>query len=288
MTRKQPVLLRYIEGLTEFSYGSLLLLWLVQALAFAAIYCALSVFVPEHGPRGLTDTSLSSMAGNSVYFSIMTATTVGYGDIAPEGISKFFAGAQAVLALFLWALFVTKLVTHKQDVALKEIHRLSYEEMFHHVREGLFIIRKDFDRMIHHSQKYKELSEYDWVDLTIAYQQGQSLLQEIPELYANDERGSYTLDQRREKLLHEAVHRTLHRLNELLNSLSKANVPWSAQKESMQELEEFLRVVEAMTAQWEQGSPYTEVFEDIRTAKKTIHDKLAQTAVKGPRQKKTK
>lgn len=47
---------------------------------------------------------------NSLYFSVVTFTTLGYGDILPLGISKFFAGVEALLGGFILALFVVVFV----------------------------------------------------------------------------------------------------------------------------------------------------------------------------------
>lgn len=47
---------------------------------------------------------------NSLYFSVVTFTTLGYGDILPVGISKLFAGLEALLGGFILALFVVVFV----------------------------------------------------------------------------------------------------------------------------------------------------------------------------------
>jgi len=47
---------------------------------------------------------------NSLYFSVVTFTTLGYGDITPIGISKLFASIEALLGGFILALFVVVFV----------------------------------------------------------------------------------------------------------------------------------------------------------------------------------
>jgi len=47
---------------------------------------------------------------NALYFSVVTFTTLGYGDILPIGISKLFAGVEALLGGFILALFVVVFV----------------------------------------------------------------------------------------------------------------------------------------------------------------------------------
>jgi len=45
-----------------------------------------------------------------LYFSVVTFTTLGYGDIIPLGISRLFAGIEALLGGFILAIFVVVFV----------------------------------------------------------------------------------------------------------------------------------------------------------------------------------
>ncbi|AEH24213.1 potassium channel family protein [Pyrococcus yayanosii] len=42
-----------------------------------------------------------------VYFSIVTATTLGYGDLHPVGVGKMIASVEAIFGMFMWAVFLT-------------------------------------------------------------------------------------------------------------------------------------------------------------------------------------
>ena len=246
------------------------------------MYAVLAAYAPQHGPAQLQNhATFGIMFFDSLYYSIMTATTVGYGDIVPQGFSKVLSSMQSIIALVIWAIFVTKLVSQKQMAALEEMHRLTFEDVFHNVREGFFIMRKDFDRIIEDAQQNGHLTADHWMDMVIAYRQGQSLLQEIPDFYADDDQHMFTLDYRREQLLHETVHRTLHRLNEMLNILSKHGIEWASHEESMAELRNLLKAVDTVTPQWKQESPYTEAFEDILHLNNKIQT-LMQTVTQKP------
>jgi len=262
--QKRSIFRKVIERLTQLSYSALLGLWVSLAVIFATGYFVLGVFIPEHGPTQLiNDPSALVMFFDSLYYSIITATSTGYGDIVPQGFSKALASLQSILALLIWAIFVTKLVSHKQEAAIREVHKLTFEDVFHNIREGLYIMRKDFDRITKDAQENKSLSKDHWMDMVIAYRQGQTLLQNIPDFYANDDQHMYTIDHQREQLLHESVNRTLHRLNDMLNTLSQCDIDWVSDEESMTELKNLLGTVDAVTPTWQKESPYTEAFEDI-------------------------
>lgn len=279
MVKKQPML-GFIERLTRLPYSSLFSLWLGMAFFFGFLYFVLASFVPEHGPTQLQeDVTAIGMFLDSLYYSIITATSTGYGDITPQGLSKVLASLQSIMALLVFAVFVTKLVSHKQELALQDVHRLTFEDVFHNTREGLYIIRKDCDRVIEDARHNQSLTDDHWTDLTIAYQHMQSLLQEIPDFYAvnsNSEDGLYTIDERREELLHEAVHRTLRRINTTLNALSENDVQWAKHEPSMRELMMLIDVVHEITPMWQSESPYnkTEAFADILDVNKTIHGQV--------------
>lgn len=256
---------RLAEKITTLPYTALFMLWFTLAALFALSYALLAIFAPSHAPQGLLNLEPLRLIGNSLYYSIITSTTTGYGDIVPMGFSKVLASIQSIVGFFLLAVFVTKLVSQQQELAVRQMHKLTYEDVFHNTREGLFIIRKDFDRLIVKVEQRETLIEEDWEDLATAFKQGQSLLLEIPEFYSPEEVGLYTLDERREQLLQEAVHRTLHRLNQLIDELSLAGIDWTAQKETVKELSALLHVVSKVMALWRERSPYTrhESFEEI-------------------------
>ncbi|WP_175059534.1 potassium channel family protein [Thermococcus sp. 2319x1] len=41
------------------------------------------------------------------YFSVVTATTLGYGDLHPVGVGRVFASLEALFGMFMWAVFLT-------------------------------------------------------------------------------------------------------------------------------------------------------------------------------------
>lgn len=269
----------FIEWLTGLSYTTLFTLWTAMAFAFGAAYFGVSyIGVSSHSPTDLAEIAdpLYRFA-NAMYYSIITATSTGYGDITPQGFSKFLAALQSITALLVFAIFVTKLVSHQQELTLTEVHRLTFEDVFHNTREGFYICRKDFDHAIHHAEKHGELDVEHWENIVIAYRHLQTLFEEIPDFYENDMH-RYTIDVKREQLLLESAHRTLHRINVMLDTLSAKDIDWVSHERSMKELQELTDIIATITPLWKKRSPYetTESFEDIIQMKERVHLKIMQ------------
>lgn len=272
----QSVTAKVLAKLTSMSYSSLFLLWIGMALGFSLAYFILSSIAPSHAPTQIaTDPTLKMMLLDSIYYSIITATSTGYGDITPQGFSKILACVQSILALFVFAVFVTKLVSNKQEIALQQVHKLAFEDVFHNVREGLYIVRKDFHAIIHSIQDTGSITNRDWRNLTAAYEQIQSLFAEIPSFYES-ENDFYTIDERREILLQEGVYRTLDRLNELLNEMARYNLDWEQDTQSFKELLALTKQIKLVTPLWQQHSPYQhqEAFVDIIAIHMQIETKV--------------
>jgi hypothetical protein len=72
--------------------------FLATILGFAGLYSVSHL----EGPHG----TIGFQPDEALYFSIVTFTSLGYGDIRPVGIAKLFAGCEAVSGLFLTSLFI--------------------------------------------------------------------------------------------------------------------------------------------------------------------------------------
>jgi hypothetical protein len=270
--KKKHRSLLFLVEITKLPYAALMVLWISLAVIFALCYFLLETYFPAHAPTQLSNLNAWHRFGNSLYYSIITATSTGYGDITPRGFSKTLACMQSISALFVFAVLVTKLLSHRQEIALQEVHKLTYEDIFHNTRSDLFVVRKDLDAIIEEAMHKGCLSEESWENLAIAYQQCQSLINEIPEFYDGGN-AFYIIDEKREELLLEAVHRTLHRINKTLDALSRSGIDWTNHAPSMRDLEELMRVVDRTMPLWQERSPYQqrEAFEDILLLKGKAH-----------------
>lgn len=102
------------------------LFWMVAALAtvivgFAAIYWGLG-----HLGAGLLeftyDTNRSMTFGDALYFSLVTVSSLGYGDIRPIGWTRMFVGAEVIMGLAFFGVLVAKISSVKQDHILRQMY----------------------------------------------------------------------------------------------------------------------------------------------------------------------
>ncbi len=77
-----------------------IVIWLVAVnLVFPVLFYA------THSVSGIGGTIRNMLEAE--YFSVVTATTLGYGDYHPVGIGRLFASLEALFGMFMWAVFLT-------------------------------------------------------------------------------------------------------------------------------------------------------------------------------------
>ncbi|MBI2117338.1 two pore domain potassium channel family protein [Candidatus Peregrinibacteria bacterium] len=124
MPKKNHSLLHLLmERTNALSYEVLALLWVLVIAGSTGLYFILSSS-PAHGLTTLANLSPNEQFWNSLYFSIITATTVGYGDITPLGFSRVVAAIESIAAFAIFAILVAKLVSHKQETRMERIEQL--------------------------------------------------------------------------------------------------------------------------------------------------------------------
>lgn len=263
---------RLLEQITAAPVHTLLTAWIGIVIGWGVLYFFLEL-IPGHGLSLEATMPPIHRLLNSIYFSIVTATTIGYGDIVPIGISKIFVSIEAVFAYGIFAIIVTKLVSLRQERAVDEVHRLSYEDMFRNIREGLYIVRKDLDHLIHELETHGTLSEHSWENLAVAYIQAQAHTQEILDFYQGE---LYTIDPKRSELLIEAVQRTMHRINQLLTTMNHRQIHWKGHPRSYKELEEFLTVLQKIMPLWsDRAGGQRAAIQDIIHIVEGVHEHIA-------------
>lgn len=112
---------------------SALVFWLASALG--------DPWLKENGSP--VDGSLSGLAA-ALYFSFVTTSSVGYGDVLPLGPGRIIAVLEAVIGLLIFGAVVSKFVSRRQDELVREIHRTTFEDRLDRVRTNLHLALSEF------------------------------------------------------------------------------------------------------------------------------------------------
>ncbi len=114
------VTLSYVVARAVFAPGRVtlhriigaILLYLVIGFTFVGMYCFVALIVPDafSGMKPLADTL--AVASNFGYFSFVTLTSVGYGDIVPvHPVARGLANIEAIIGQLYPATLLARLVT---------------------------------------------------------------------------------------------------------------------------------------------------------------------------------
>lgn len=130
-----------LDALGSLSVRGLLLAWLGMVLGFGAAYWGACAW-RGNGLVASGEAVTANLTGflTAVYFSFVTATSVGYGDVVPAGFVRVLAIAEAAAGLLLFGCVISKLLSRRQEHLIEEIHRTTFEERLGRVRTNLHLV----------------------------------------------------------------------------------------------------------------------------------------------------
>jgi hypothetical protein len=80
---------------------------------------------------------------NGLYFSVITFTSLGYGDFVPVGIAKIWAASEVFLGLILVAFFVAKLASERQAALILLVYTGQQQERIKGFEDSLLALNKE-------------------------------------------------------------------------------------------------------------------------------------------------
>jgi hypothetical protein len=132
---------RMADFVDRQSTPRLFMTWLGMTLAFGIVYWLAGLL---HHSGLLEDGRWvdGSKHGlwSAVYFSFVTVTSVGYGDVVPRGLARVAAVLEAVTGLLIFGAVVAKFVSRRQDEVVREIHRVTFDERIDRIQTNLHML----------------------------------------------------------------------------------------------------------------------------------------------------
>ena len=88
----------------------------------------------------------------------MTVTSLGYGDIVPVGVSRILAIMEATLGMLVFGAVIAKLLSHRQELLIQELHAITFQERLGRVQTSLHLLVAEFHTIsvIYHQQSIAE------------------------------------------------------------------------------------------------------------------------------------
>jgi hypothetical protein len=123
------------------SAAELVALWLGTIVVCAVCYWLLGGSATQGLRSGGARVPFSASGFlSALYFSFVTATSVGFGDIVPLGGARAIAIVEAVAGLLVFGAVVSKLVSRRQEHIVAEIHRITFEDRLERVQTDLHLV----------------------------------------------------------------------------------------------------------------------------------------------------
>jgi potassium channel LctB len=144
--RQQTVASRlsWLEVLANWPLERLVGFWVGMILVFGIIYWLAGINMSGGLKAGNNDVhpDLSGFA-TAIYFSFVTALSIGYGDVVPVGALRILAITEGIAGLLVFGCVISKLVSRRQEELTAEIHRTTFEDRLDRVRTNLHLVFSD-------------------------------------------------------------------------------------------------------------------------------------------------
>ena len=136
---------RFIDALADRSVSALFRLWLEIVLGCGVAYWVMAALSPRAALVANGVPVATGVQGllPALYFSAVTATSIGYGDIVPAGAARVLAVGEGIAGLILFGCVVSKFVSRRQEELIGQIHRIAFEDRLGRVRTNLLLVRTE-------------------------------------------------------------------------------------------------------------------------------------------------
>lgn len=140
---------RWLDLLVNWSLDRLVFFWLGMILAFGFVYWGAGIGMGWglQAGGGAVKPDFEGLV-TAIYFSFVTALSIGYGDVIPVGPLRIVAIVEGAAGLLIFGCLVSKLVSRRQEELTAEIHRTTFEDRLDRVRTNLHLVFSDLGAVL--------------------------------------------------------------------------------------------------------------------------------------------
>ena len=134
----------WLEMIADWPLERLIGAWLAMIIVFGVLYWLAGVGMGWGLQAGSAAVKPDLEGfGTAIYFSFVTALSIGYGDVVPLGPLRIFAIIEGIAGLLIFGCVISKLVSRRQEELTAEIYRTTFEEQLDRVRTNLHLVFSD-------------------------------------------------------------------------------------------------------------------------------------------------
>lgn len=213
-------------SLERVDFYQILLTWFFLIFMLGIVYYLFSGIFGANLVSTITGEPVTKIT-DTIYFSFITATSTGFGDIIPMGFFKIIAVLEVTLGLLLLAVVTSKLVSIKQDIILEELYEMSFTEKINRLRSSLLLFRQHASRIATHVDA-GTVDKREIYDLYVYIHSLETVLEEMLPMVNPEEKHIFSkvIDPLDSELLINSILQSFERLSELVTALSKSSLQW--------------------------------------------------------------
>jgi hypothetical protein len=133
-----------LELVADLPLDRLIGVWVGMIVAFGLVYWLAGLGMGWGLHVGSTEVKSDLDGfGTAMYFSFVTALSIGYGDVIPVGPLRILAVGEGIAGLLIFGCVISKLVSRRQEELTQEIHRTTFEDRLDRVRTNLHLVFSD-------------------------------------------------------------------------------------------------------------------------------------------------
>jgi hypothetical protein len=151
----------WLDILANWSLEQLVGFWLGIIIVFGFVYWGAGIGMGWGLQTGNTTVKPDfDGLGTAIYFSFVTALSIGYGDVIPLGPLRILAVTEGIAGLLIFGCVISKLVSHRQEELVEEIHRTTFEDRLDRVRTNLHLVLSDLETIDQINREHSALPSH--------------------------------------------------------------------------------------------------------------------------------
>lgn len=219
---------RWVTLLQECTFVQLFYLWVLLGIGFGSVYYLVSL-MPQNAllyfnkplAHGLFDFL------DMIYYSFVTLTSTGYGDIVPLGLSKIVTVAEIFCGLVVFGFLITKLVSTRQEKIIEQLYDVSFKEKVDKMRSMLYFYKTNVSRIVDRVKVTSLIRRSDIIKLESSVDGLNNSINDIKNfLVAENKRSIVKVDDLTLNLMFNSLNSSVSKINEILKLFDEKKCPW--------------------------------------------------------------